>query len=299
MSSNQNNIGNDDVRPSPTGAAANVDITVPSTASLLDAAATTPANENGEARAGNDNATRRGTRDTTSLAAHKEVVRYIRGTLRRYGVAAHDMADAIAEVQTESIEAARARRMPASAAEWKAFAARVAVCWAIDRLREAKAREAYNTGPCEDPDAYSEPMLWAEGRDPVDTKRYLAILKDLFDSGQMPADGAEILWGEAEGVPHAEIAAELGVSETVVDNRLFRMRATFHARLAALGMLTVMLLLLGVLFAPRNDVAAPASSPPPPMESVPEERCPPGWDAGTPISTDASKTVRGKCVLSD
>jgi len=53
----------------------------------------------------------------------------------------------------------------------------------------------------------------------------------------MPEHGEEILQAEADGVPHAETAAELGLSTEVVRKRLFRMRAKFRARLAALGML--------------------------------------------------------------
>ena len=64
------------------------------------------------------------------------------------------------------------------------------------------------------------------------------MLQELFDSGQIPEHGAEILQGEADGVPHAQIAAEIGVRTTVVRDRLFRMRARFRVRLAALGMLT-------------------------------------------------------------
>jgi DNA-directed RNA polymerase specialized sigma24 family protein len=282
MSSNQKNIDTDDV-------------TFRSTAPLPDA----PANENGEPPASNDNATPGGTLDTTPLVARKAVVRYIRTTLRRYGVARRDIADAIAEVQADAIDAARARRMPATAAEWKALAATIAVRWAIDRLRQVEVRDKYDAGPCEDADAYERPTLWWEHRDPVDTKRYLAILKDLFDSGQMPEDGAEILWGEADDVPHAETAAELGVSESVVKNRLFRMRATFYARLAALGMLPVLLLLLGLLWAPTAKVSAPPPPEPRPVESAPEEHCPPGWDAGTPISNNSFPTVRRNCALPD
>jgi hypothetical protein len=35
----------------------------------------------------------------------------------------------------------------------------------------------------------------------------------------MPEYCAEILWGAADGVPHEEIAAELGLSRSTVDNR--------------------------------------------------------------------------------
>ena len=229
---------------------------------------------------GNDNALSVGIPDTTHLAAHRDVVRRIRATLRRYRVSSQNMPDAIADVQTESIETARTRGMPRDLAQWKAFARTIAVHWALDRLREAKRRSKYDAGLCDNADAYLRPTLHWEHRDPVDTKRYLAILKDLFDSGQMPEHGEEILQGEADEVPHGEIAAEIGVSRTVVDNRLSRMRAKFRARLAALGMLTLLLLLFA-LPSPVADVAAPApeampAKPPPPACSVAAR------DGGTP-----------------
>jgi hypothetical protein len=121
---------------------------------------------------------------------------------------------------------------------------------------------------CDEPDAYLRPTLHWEHRDPVDTKRYLAVLKDLFDSGQMPEHGEWILQGEADEVPHEEIAAEIGVSTSVVRGRLFRMRARFRARLAMLGML-ILLLLLFALLSPVSNVAAPA---PAPVHSCSENR---------------------------
>lgn len=188
---------------------------------------------------GNDNAERGAMADTASLLARPEVVQCLRATLRRYRVAPEDMADAIADVQTASLETACTRGMPSTpsnVAQWKALATTIAAHWAVDRLREAKVRRKYDAGLCEDADAYVRPTLHWEHRDPVDTKRYLAILKELFDSGQMPEHGQEILQGEADGVPLVEIAAELGIGASVVRGRLFRMRARFRARLAALGM---------------------------------------------------------------
>jgi hypothetical protein len=90
----------------------------------------------------------------------------------------------------------------------------------------------------------------APSRDPVDTKRYLAVLKELFDAEQMPEDGEGMLVGEADQMSHAE----LGVSATVVDNRLSRMRVRFQAKLVALGMLALLLLLAGVLLVPLAEV---------------------------------------------
>jgi DNA-directed RNA polymerase specialized sigma24 family protein len=185
---------------------------------------------------GNDNAARGVVADAASLLAHPEVVRSLRTTLRRYRVAPEDMADAVAEVQTESIETACRGGKPSGLGEWKALATTIAVHRAVDRLREAKVRRKYDAGLCDDADAYLRPTLHWEHRDPVDTRRYLGILKELFDSGQMPEHGQEILQGEADGVPLVEIAAELGIRASVVRGRLFRMRARFRARLAALGM---------------------------------------------------------------
>lgn len=246
----------------------------------------------------NDNATRGGCPDTTHLAARPDVVRYLRATLRRCGVAPQLMADAIADVQADSIEAARARRMPAGPAQWKALVATVAVRQAIDRRRQTDARSKYDAGLCDDPDAYGRPSLHWERRDPVDTKRYLAVLGELFDSGQMPEHGAEILWAEAEEVPREEIAAEIGVSETTVGNRLFRMRARFRARLAALGMLTVVLLLLAAYLTPVEKVSAPAPRTEP-AEPAPRRGLP-ACDAGTPGAPEnSSSPVRRNCTLPD
>ncbi len=200
------------------------------------------------------------------------------------------MADAIAEVQADAIEAARARRMPATVAQWKALAATIAARWAIDRLREAEANERYDAGLCEDPDAYLRPTLYWEHRDPIDTKRYLAVLKELFDSGQMPEHGAEILWGEAEEVPHAETAAELGISEGLVRKRLFRMRQKFRARIASLGLLTLVLLLfLSSLLTSVGSVSAPnPGTPAPEVDPQPPARCLPVPDAGLEAGREKS-----------
>ena len=206
---------------------------------------------------GNDNAARGDTPDTTRLVAHPDVVRSLRFTLRRYLVAHQNMADAIAEVQAEAIETARKRKMPRSLAQWKALTRAIAVHWALDRRRESRVRGKYDAGLCHDADAYPGPVLCRERHDPVDMKRYLAVLKDLFDAGQMPEHGEEILQGEADGVSRAEIAAEIGVSENTVGCRLFRMRRRFRARLAALGMLGLLLLVLSALLAPAPKVAAP------------------------------------------
>jgi DNA-directed RNA polymerase specialized sigma24 family protein len=216
----------------------------------------------------NDNATCAGVLDTTALVARPDVVKYVRATLVRYGVAPQDMGDAIADVQADAIEAARAGRMPACVDEWKALAVTIAARWAIDRLRQAEYRGRFDAGLCDDADAYMRPTLYWEHRDPVDTKRYLAVLKDLFDSGQMPENGAEILINEADEVPHEETAAELGLSEVVVRKRLFRMRVKFRARLITLGLWALLLLMLAALASVGGTGRAPQTKPPEPTPSI-------------------------------
>jgi hypothetical protein len=83
-------------------------------------------------------------------------------------------------------------------------------------------------------------------------------------------------------VPHEEIASELGVSTTVVDNRLSRMRAKFRAKLAALGMLTLLLLLLGVLLISVGGAGRAPDPQTPPVESAPRVRGVSAWEGGTP-----------------
>ena len=210
----------------------------------------------GAPESSNDNGTSVATPDTTFLLLHDSVVRPVVGTLKRYGVEPQDMSDAIAEVQMLALEAARRGKMPADAGEWRALCTTIAARWAIEGLRDQEVRDRYEDGLCEEADAYMKPTLEWEGRDPVDTKRYLAVLKGLFDSGQMPEGGAEILWGEAEDVPLQEIGDELGITERAVRGRLARMRAKFAARLAELGMLTILVLLVGVMLGTQvGDIA--------------------------------------------
>jgi DNA-directed RNA polymerase specialized sigma24 family protein len=234
----------------------------------------------------NDNAALLALADTTAFAARPDVVRGIRTTLRSFRVPTRDMEDGIADVQTEAIAHARRRGMPATVARWKALTTTIARRWALDRRRAAKVRKKYDAGFCEDPDAYLSPTLHWEQRDPVDTKRYLALLKELFDSGQMPEDGQAILQDAADEVPQADTAAELGITENTVKKRLVRMRARFRARLVTLGMMTLMmLLLLSSLVGSVGGVAAPAPSTQT-TEEAPSVRVEPAADASAPDGSE-------------
>ena len=118
--------------------------------------------------------------------------------------------DDIPEVQLRAIEVARVGPMPPDLPRWKALGRRIAKFYAIDQRREWEVRKKYDAGLCEEPDAHG-PIEIERGRDPVDAKRYLGVLKDCFDGGEMPEIGAEILWGAADEVPQETTAEETGL----------------------------------------------------------------------------------------
>ena len=204
----------------------------------------------------NDNAEVGGIEDTTALACHREFIDTITGTLVRRGRrGVQQLEDDIPQVQMLTIAAARRGPMPKNLGEWKALGGTIAARYARGERKKAKARQVYDAGLCEDPEEHG-PLERAHARDPVDVKRYLAILKDLFDAGKMPEWGAEILWGAAEEVPQKEIAEETGLSESQVRHRLAQMRRVFARRLAQLGMLTVLVAVGVVVGGPLGGVAA-------------------------------------------
>ena len=186
---------------------------------------------------GNDNAAPVALADTTHLLGHPELVKYVRATLWHHRVPSHEAADAVAEVQADALAVARRGRMPASLADWKTLAATVAAHRPIDAKRAEKTRAPYDDGPCEDADVYLRPTLYWEHHDPVDTRRFLGVLKDLYEAGELPEHAAEILWDEAVETPHDAIATDLGLTVTTVDNRLCRTRARFRLRLTELRMI--------------------------------------------------------------
>ena len=193
-----------------------------------------PGNDNAQHGAGNDNAHLRGAVDTTLLANHPAFLQRVRRTLIRQGRRNY-LEDDIPEVQLRAIEAARVGPMPPDLPRWNALGRLIAKLYAIDERRKWEVRTKYDEGLCEEPDAHG-PIEVERGRDPVDTKRYLAVLKDLFDRGEMPDLGGEILWDTADDVPQEETAAETGLSERQVRFRLRQMRDRFAQRLVVLGL---------------------------------------------------------------
>ncbi|HEY8089806.1 MAG TPA: hypothetical protein VIF09_18225 [Polyangiaceae bacterium] len=183
--------------------------------------------------AANDDRRPRAAADTTVLSTHPEFVESVRRALIRFGRRKH-LEDDIPEVQCRALEAARVR-MPPDLARWKGLGQKTAKHYAIDERRKLEARGEYDTGLCEEPDEHG-PIENERGRDPVDAKRYLGVLKDCFDRGEMPGMGGEILWGTAEEIAQEEIAEEAGLSERQVKKRLKAMRVRFSQRLDEMGL---------------------------------------------------------------
>ncbi|HEY1692694.1 MAG TPA: hypothetical protein VGG39_11065 [Polyangiaceae bacterium] len=191
--------------------------------------------------------------DTTGLVASRDVVGSITGTLVRHG-RRRFLEDDVAEVQTRALEAARRGPMPRDLGEWKALAATIAERYALDEKDKARVRREKEQDVRDNPGAYGtvprEPSRW----DPVDAKRYLAVLVELFEAGTVPEQAEEILIGVADGITFEEIAEETGLTHGQVKGRLEKMRALFRGRITDLGMLALLLVV-----ASRIPVLAPAN----------------------------------------
>jgi DNA-directed RNA polymerase specialized sigma24 family protein len=169
------------------------------------------------------------------LLAQSAIVESIEGTLIRRGIPGEALEDAVAEVQRRAIEAARRGHAPTEIPELRALCNRIARDYAIDETRRQQVRDKYDVGLCEDPDAYMDER--GDGRDLVDQRRLLGILRAQIANGEMPEHAEGILVGEAEGVARRVVAAELGITERAVEGRLLAMRRRFRARLVQLAML--------------------------------------------------------------
>lgn len=228
------------------------------TTTIATLAATTPAT-------GNDNSTpKRVPVHPARLLADREVVRTIEGTLLRRGVDRQDLGDGVAEVQTRALEATRDKPMPTDVGGWKAFCCTIAERMIISERRKEGKRSRFNMGPREDADEHA-PLARSPGkwRDPVDMSRQIEVLKEQFEAGEMPELGQEILLGVMDDLSAGEIGEELGLSESAVKNRLWRMRRLFRAKLASLGMLMLMLLVAVLFSAPFGGMASRDTDPPP------------------------------------
>jgi DNA-directed RNA polymerase specialized sigma24 family protein len=216
----------------------------------------------------NDNALpRRLHTDPRAMVSHREVVGAVEGTLVKCGVDHQDLRDGVAEVQCRALESKQGKPLPTTVEQWRALSCTIAKRMVITDRRREERRGRWHAGLCEAPDDHipEEPEPWR--RDPVETREYLRVLKELFEAGKMPEDGEIILQHTADGWSAKKIAKDLGLTQSTVKNRLMRMRRAFRAKLASLGML-VMMLLVAVLFAAPFGAGVGGGRPPKTAETL-------------------------------
>jgi RNA polymerase sigma factor (sigma-70 family) len=159
----------------------------------------------------------------------------IERVLLAYGWPSHEVEDGRQDVYVKILGAlGRGHPPPEDLRAMKAFCAEVARNHAIDRQRRAKKWERYLHENVE-PDEYSALEYGAEQRDPVDARRQLEVLGQLFAEGKMPEHGVEILHEVASGTSCADIGEDLEISERAVRGRLDTMQSAYRKRMVKLG----------------------------------------------------------------
>jgi DNA-directed RNA polymerase specialized sigma24 family protein len=170
------------------------------------------------------------------MLTHPELVKSIEKTLSARGVRKQDLADGVADVRLRALGWLQARAAPADLASFKKLCNAIAVAYAKDAQRKRQRRAPYDTGPCEDPDAYVADAYKERQWDPIDTQRLLDILEVHLRAAKMPECAFTILDAEAAGMTHAEIGEELGLTDRTVRCQLARMRDGFRDRVAKRGL---------------------------------------------------------------
>jgi DNA-directed RNA polymerase specialized sigma24 family protein len=192
------------------------------------------------------------------------------GSLSRYGacngVYEQDLADFVAEVQTRVLAYLERNAPPKDRPGWEGLFIGIARNYLMDRDARRKTAKKYNAGPCEAPDEHAPFAPSGEQRDPVDAKRQLDVLLGMFERGEMPELGREILEGVADGVKIPAIGRELGLPGKEVRKRLTAMRRAYFKRLHLMGLMVMMIAVVAIFMGGPAGVG----------QGVPEEE-----DAGT------------------
>jgi len=215
---------------------------------------------------------------TIHLIHHADVIHPIKTTLRSFGVRKQDLEDGVAEVQTRTLEHLKGKPLPETLEQWVALCTTIARHWRLKEKEKQATEQKYCTGLCEEPDDYVGIEPPVHRPDVVDAGRMVAALQEMFDAGEMPDKGDEILDCIQAGMSGPKTALELGITLDAVRRRLDRMRELFEKRLTTLGMTVMMVLLL--LLASGPAMAASLAPPPSPHARVPLP--PPRDDARTP-----------------
>jgi DNA-directed RNA polymerase specialized sigma24 family protein len=171
-----------------------------------------------------------------------------------HGVTKQDLADFVAEVQVRTIEHLQQHSPPKDDAGWQGLVLTIGKNLLIDRCKRKKTHEKHDAGLCDAPDDHGPLLPSGEQRDPVDARRQLDVLLDMFRKGEMPPLGKEILEGVAENVKLPAIGRELGLPVKEVRSRLKEMRKRYFTRLQMLGLMVMMLMVFAVFAGPAGVV---------------------------------------------
>jgi DNA-directed RNA polymerase specialized sigma24 family protein len=204
---------------------------------------------------------------TIQMIHHPEVIRPIRTTLRSFGVEQQDLEDGVAEVQTRTLEYLRGKPLPTETGQWVALCVTVARSWRLDEKEKQRTDEKYCEGLCEDPDERIGIEPEAGACELLDARRMLRELEQMFDAGEMPEKGDEILDCVQAGMTYPETAAELGITAETARMRLRRMRQLFKAHLGRLGIMGMLVVLTALASSPA--MAANLTEPTAPSSQVP------------------------------
>jgi hypothetical protein len=145
-------------------------------------------------------------RPTQTMLVNTELVKAIRVTLAKRGMARQDLKDGVADVQVKTLEFLRTHLAPEGIKEWKKLCNCIAVRYANDLLRKKYRRAKYDVELCEDPDAYSGDEYVEKIWDPADHARLVELMVAQLAEANIPEVSFMILDAEAANTKHAEIA---------------------------------------------------------------------------------------------
>ena len=169
---------------------------------------------------------------------HPAVVLVIRAVLREHGFEHAELYQGVAAVCARVLETIEGRRGPQRLRDWQRLTARTAEAYAVGEHGKTPVAMAVERAVYADDDETTPFPTQGHPLDSHDGPRQLAVLLQMLDSGDLPAQSREILAGLGDGMPMPAIAGQLGLTEDDVRARLREMRTRYFRRLAASAVLT-------------------------------------------------------------
>jgi DNA-directed RNA polymerase specialized sigma24 family protein len=170
-----------------------------------------------------------------TLIHRLEVTRAIQGALLANAWET-DLEAGVEAVRTKVLAAfERGVRLPTHLDGMRSFASILARNHAIETRRATERTLGVVLGP-RNPELFVALIDGCAMRDPVDARRQLEVLAELFRAGEMPEDGADILEAVGSECTFAEIAEDLGITREEVRHRLKKMRRIYRKRMLGRGL---------------------------------------------------------------